>query len=134
MSGENLDLVRSIYAAWERGDYSAVEWAHPQIEYVIVDGPSPGSWTGLAAIANAWQDVLSALEDVRTEAEECRELGNECVLLLTHYGGRGKTSGLGFEQMRAQGANLFHIRDGKVVKLTVYFDRSRAFSDLGLKE
>jgi len=30
----------------QRGDYSPGEWEHPEIEFVIADGPTPGSWTG----------------------------------------------------------------------------------------
>jgi hypothetical protein len=26
----NVELVRSIYAAWGRGDWSSVEWAHSE--------------------------------------------------------------------------------------------------------
>ena len=36
--------------------------------------------------------------------------------------------------MQAEGARLFQLRDGKVIKLVVYLDRQRAFADLGLPE
>jgi len=36
------------------------------------------------------------------------------------------------EQMRAKGALLFHVRDGKVTRLVLYFDRERTLADLGL--
>jgi hypothetical protein len=99
MTSANLDLVRSIYAPHERGDCSSAEWAHPEIEYVITDGPSPGNWTGLAGMAEGWREVLSAWDDFRGEAEEYRELDDERVLVLTRNSGRGKTSGLELGQM-----------------------------------
>ena len=134
MSQENVEIVRSIFAAWERGDYSSAEWAHPEIEFVAADGPTPGSWTGLAAMAEAWREALSAFEELRAEADEYRALDDERVLVLMHFSGRGKTSGLEVGDIQMKGANLFHVRDGKVTRLVTYWDRERAFADLGLEE
>jgi ketosteroid isomerase-like protein len=130
----NLDLVRSIYADFERGDFSRADWADPEIEYVIVGGPEPGSWTGLVAMEQAWRAWLSAWEDYRVEAEEYRELDGERILVLSSYSGRGKRSGLAVGQMRAEAAMLFHVRDGKVPRFVGYWDRDRALADLGLKD
>ena len=134
MSQENLELVRSIFAAWERGDYSSAEWAHPEIELVAADGPTPGSWTGVAEMAGAWREALSAFEELRAEADEYRALDDERVLVLMHFSGRGKTSGLEVGDIHMKGANLFHVRDGKVSRLVAYWDRERAFADVGLEE
>jgi ketosteroid isomerase-like protein len=131
-ASSNLDLVRSIYAAWERGDYRSAEWAHPEIEYVVADGPSPGTWTGLRGMAEGARTYLDAWERFRQEADTYRELDVERVLVLIHRSGRGKVSGLELGQMRAQGAHVFHVRDGTVIRLVVYWDRDRALADLGL--
>jgi ketosteroid isomerase-like protein len=80
------------------------------------------------------EGFLSAWEDVRIGADAYRELDGERVLVLIHRSGRGKASGLELAQVRSEGALLFHIRDGKVRRIAVYWDRERAFTDLGLSE
>jgi ketosteroid isomerase-like protein len=128
----NLDLVRSIYSDWERGDYGSVEWADPEIEYVRADGPEPGTWSGLAGMAEAVRAYAGAWDEVRLLMDECRALDGERVLVLYHFVGRGKASGLDLGQVGTKAAHVFHIRDGKVVKLVIYFERERALADLGL--
>jgi ketosteroid isomerase-like protein len=127
----NLDLVRSIYADWERGDYSFTEWAHAAIEFVYADGPEPGSWAGLAEMSDAARDRLTAWAELRVEVDEYRELDDERVLVFVRRSGRGKTSGLELGHFETRGATLFHIRDGKVTRIVNYYYRDRALADLG---
>ena len=134
MSRENVEIVRSICAAWERGDFSSAEWAHPAIEYVIGDGPAPGHWTGLAGLAEGWRSWLNAFEDFRAEAEEFRELEGERVLALVQFSGHGRASGLDVGRTQSRGANLFHLRGGKVTRLVTYMDRELALEAVGLRE
>jgi ketosteroid isomerase-like protein len=128
---ENLDLVRSIYADWERGDFSSAEWAHPEMDYVLPDGPHPGRWRGLSAARGTLRLQLASWQQLRPEVQECRELDSERVLVLMALRGVGKTSGL---ETPGRSAVLFHIQAAKVTRLVVYADRERALTDLGLKE
>jgi ketosteroid isomerase-like protein len=130
----NLDLVRSIYPAWERGDYGWAEWVHPEMEFVIADGPTPGRWIGSAGVAEGWGGFLRAWEDYRCRAEEYRELDGERVLVLAHFSAHGKRSDLDAEQISTKAAHLFHVHGGKVTRLVVYLDRRDAFADLDLTE
>jgi hypothetical protein len=50
----NVDLVRSLFQAWERGEFISMEWADPEIEFTMADGPEPGTWTGVAGMAEGW--------------------------------------------------------------------------------
>jgi ketosteroid isomerase-like protein len=132
MPSANLDLVQSLFVAWERGDFSSAEWADPGIEYVAADGPSPGQWEGLTGLVDGWGNWISTWENLRVGGEEYRELDDERILVLVHWSGRGKTSGLELAQIRTKGAGVFHVRDGKVTRVVAYIDRGHAFADLGL--
>ena len=128
----NMDLVRSIYAAREGRDSGPTEWAHAKIEFVFADGPEPGRWTGVTGMRGAWRDFMSAWEDYRLVVDELRELDHERVLVIGHYTGRGKASGVELGQVGAKGASVYHVRDGKVTKIVGYFDQKHALADLGI--
>jgi ketosteroid isomerase-like protein len=128
---ENLDLVRSIYTDWGRGEFSRTDWADPEIEFAIGGGPDPGKWRGLSGMAEGWRGWLAAWDGYRAEVDEYRELDDGRFLVLGRIRGRGKTSGVDVE---TEFANLLEVRDGAVVALTLYSNRRHAFTDLGLEE
>src|SRR5271170_6160817 len=77
LSSESLPLVRSIYQAWERGDWSSTEWADPDIEFVETGGPAPVSETGAAGMAEGWRGFLSTWDDLQVKVDEYRELDDD---------------------------------------------------------
>lgn len=129
MSSANLNLVRSINEAHERGDFSSADWADPEIEYVIADGPSPGRSVGPGGMAETFRGNLIGWKDLRIEVDEYRELDDERVLVLTRSTAYGKAGELVVGQMRAKGAVLYHVRSGKVTRLVSYWDREHALAD-----
>ena len=129
----NLDLVRSICANWERGEFRSTAWMHPDIEIVWSRWISPVTTKGVGEAVELFRDeVLSTLEAATFETEEIREVDTERVLVLARRSGHGKRSGLELGEMRSKAAVLFHVRDRKVTTLVWYWDRDRALIDLGL--
>jgi hypothetical protein len=83
-------------------------------------------------MTQGWRAFLSTWEGYRFDVEEYRELDAERMLVLIRHRGRGKASGVELSEVEARGANLLDVSDGKVTRLALYFDRDRAFADLGL--
>jgi ketosteroid isomerase-like protein len=130
-SASNLDLVRSIYADWERGKFGNLDWADAQIEFVFADGPEAGTWKGSDGLAHATRQFLGAWDEVRIAAESYHVLADGSVLVIEQRSGRGKTSGIEFGQAQG-GAHLFEIAEGKVTKLITYWTRSALPAELDL--
>jgi ketosteroid isomerase-like protein len=85
-------------------------------------------------MVEVWSDYLGAWENYYSEIEELRVLDDERVLVLDELRGRGTTSGVDLGKINPKGADLWHVRDGKVVKVVLYFDRADALANLGLAE
>ncbi len=64
------------------------------------------------------------------EVEEIRDLGDS-VLVVSTQRGRGRGSGV---EMEHRFAMLYELRNGKVIRWTIYNDRSEALEAAGSSE
>jgi ketosteroid isomerase-like protein len=130
MSEENVEAVRSILANWARGDYSSVDWADSDIEFIT---PLDSTVTrGHDALKRRWREFLTAWDHFATEPERFVDVGDDRVLVLVRFESRGRASGTptsGFT-----GGQLFTLREGKVVRLALYSNPVEAFEAAGLSE
>jgi ketosteroid isomerase-like protein len=131
MSQENVEIVRELFASWERGDFSSSDWAHPEIEFLAHAGPDEAEHRGVVALGRAWQNWLGAWEDFKVTPREFIDRGDD-VLALVEFGGRGRASGVSVEAMA--GGCLLSFRNGRVIRLVTFTDRDEALEAAGLRE
>jgi ketosteroid isomerase-like protein len=132
---ENLDLVRSIFGAWERGDHGSSEWAHPEIEYIWADGLSRGRWKGLEAMAGALGGHGSGRGGISAQ----RRTATACSMTSacwssTASAGAARQMTVGVGDLMTKGASVWSIKGERVTRLVLYWDRDRALADLGAEE
>jgi uncharacterized protein len=129
MATGNAELIRPIYEEWGRGNWRPrFEIYHPRMEWGWSD-----EFPGLAGVYEDREDPnprlrawLDGWEHWRAEAEEYLEFGDHVVVLANYYG-RGKGSGVEIHQ---EGAHVFELRDGKVVRLEIFATRERAIESV----
>jgi ketosteroid isomerase-like protein len=129
MASPNVELLRPIYEEWSRGNWRPsfdvydphMEWGWSS-EFLGLGGvyedrrnPNPR--------LQAW---LREWENWRAEPEEYVELG-DYVVVLARYHGKGRGSGVEIEQ---EGAHVFRLRDGKVIRLEIFASRARAIESV----
>ena len=90
-----------------------------------MDGPSPGTVTGLTEIATGVREILSPWKDLHDVIDEYRELDDERVLVLLRADLRGKTSGVGLDASWTRGAEIVHTKQGRVTS----FARAKAANE-----
>jgi ketosteroid isomerase-like protein len=128
---DNVEIVRRATAAYDRGAFEeAAGWMDPAIEWDMsrVPVPEPEVYRGLdglAAFTEVWQESWAALD---LDPEEFIDAGDR-VVSVVRQAGRGRVSGVEVEQRFAQ---VWTLRDGRIVRMDMYPDRGAALKAVGL--
>jgi ketosteroid isomerase-like protein len=140
MSRENVEVVRGVYAATNRGDRErALGFAHPEI---VIDATrrvfNPTTYVGMEGLGRMLADMDEVWEEFRTEPLEFIDAGDRVVVVgdrvvvVGHLVGNGKASGV---EVRQPIAGIWTVRDGRIVRAELgYTDRREALEAAGLRE
>jgi ketosteroid isomerase-like protein len=135
MSQENVELVRQAFEAFNRDDRATVaRLLAPDVEWHSLAGPILGVGTirGREAMLRfLWEDLPESIEDFRSSPEEFTDLGNDRVLVVARYEGRGRSSDA---EVNQRVAAVYEIRDGMVTTVRDYGSREEALDAAGLRE
>jgi ketosteroid isomerase-like protein len=125
VSEQNVQLVRTIYERWSRGERTRdlidqeLEYVNPP--YAVESGTRRGRRT-LAMIKDVYPDF-------RVEPERFVDAGEEVVVLGTARG----TAASGVEAQWRQGY-VWTVRDGKAVRFRWFNQPQEALEAVGLHE
>ena len=130
MSRENVEVVRELYRAWNRGDPGFAFYA-PDVEWDV------SRWApDLPEVARGHEEVRDQLgpflgmwDEVHFEPERFIEQGDTVVVTVT-LRTRGKGSGI---TVSAHVAHVYTLRDGLVTSFVLYPDLSQAIEAVGLE-
>jgi ketosteroid isomerase-like protein len=121
VSRRNLEIVREIYARFNRRDYAAMwELMADDIEMSFPDWVGyprqKHSFVGREGAARFWRDVFGTFEEFRMEPEKLVDRG-DCVAARLHDTGRGKASGVAVDLYTG---GVWTLRDGKAIRFEIF--------------
>jgi uncharacterized protein len=126
VSQANVDVVRSIYEAFGRGDVDAVFGAmRPDIEWNESEGmPYGGVYRGRDAIVeNVFGPILADVDGFTADPDEILSLDDSRVMAQGRHGGRGAGG-----PVDARFVHIWTLVDGKVARYDQLAD-TRKFCD-----
>jgi ketosteroid isomerase-like protein len=136
MSQENIESLRQGFAEFARGDIDALlERFDPDIDWHSAFVPILGLETirGREAMRRfLTRDLFEeGFDEFRAEPLSYEDLGDDHVLVMTRYVGRGESSGIEMDQTFAA---LYELREGKAVTMRDYPTRADALEAAGLSD
>jgi ketosteroid isomerase-like protein len=134
MSQENVEVVRSAFDAFTRGDIDAV-LALCDEEIVITQAPEvPGASPqqhGHDGVLEAFGIWPEQWDDFRIDIVDFIADVGDYVVVRNRQSGRGKQSGV---EVDIEFTFLFAVRDGKIAEWRIFMRESEALHAAGMEE
>ena len=130
---QEVDVVREAWDAWLRGDVNDLfAFFHPEITWDMThfrDWPDVihRGDEGVRRFLDEWLDVW---DDYEVGLDETLAAPDGRIVTLAWQRGTGRRSGLPMEMEWAQ---ISTVRDGKILRVENYDDRSTALKAAGLQ-
>ncbi|MGB7444327.1 MAG: nuclear transport factor 2 family protein [Coleofasciculaceae cyanobacterium] len=118
---DNIEIIKSIYRAFEQGDIEkALNLLDPNVEWIESEGiPYGGTFVGREAVlSGVFGKIGQEWDNFQAHVDEFLEAGNT-VISLGFDSGTYKATG---KSMRAETASFWTLKDGKVVKFVQYIN------------
>jgi ketosteroid isomerase-like protein len=134
MSRENVEVVRRIIDAINRGDIdAAMELASQDFEadWSNSRGLLSGVHRGRDQARASFESFLEPWASLRWEPKELVDLEDDRVLTVSEFRMRGHGSGV---DVSARGASIWTIRDGEAAAVRLYQSKAEALEAGGLSE
>jgi ketosteroid isomerase-like protein len=131
MSEENVEIVRALCDAYERGHYEASLAAlDEEIEFVSPPDVTGGGrvWHGHEEVRQGVASFLGTWSEYHYEVRNLIDCGDE-VLVEGWQRGRGRGSGV---EVSESIYTVWTVREGNVVRQRMFRDRAEALEAAGL--
>jgi uncharacterized protein len=116
MSQENVEIVRSVYEAVNRGDWDAA-WRDLHRDVELTMPPEPGITPGTYRGRDEWkafrEEMLTAFEDFEVQPEAFIENGDQVVVIVrTRLRPKGSSA-----EVQLRNGDVWTLRDGKALSV-----------------
>jgi ketosteroid isomerase-like protein len=118
---KHVEIVRRAYEAWNSGDFAqAMIDLDDQVIWQIPDNiVEQGSYQGHSELLAASEDFRSLFEDLSAEVERLIDAGEDRVVAVIRFQGRGATSGAPV-QGSSLDAHVWTFEGDKVVHVRMH--------------
>lgn len=120
----SIDVMRRAYEAFKSFDAEAlIEIADPEIEFGNSAAAPGGTYRGHTGVRRYFKEIEGAFGDRwDAEIERVADAGDDRVILIARIFGEGRAG----EPLELRVAHVWELRDGRLLRGTVYLDPERA--------